>query len=304
MMMKAIILFIFIFICHLQDSAGDISQATKNIVKAVTGECTQSKLKTYMQQGSSMDSAIGDILVYAPRINTGYICLMDNYDNAINAFIEKGSVGALIDYYAATCTSDSNLNSCFQILQNPDVQGRLGTVALTIFNPFTPEFISLINDIINEALDTDPVTEAEVQGYVQRFKALSPDTINGIITQIASMKQVLKSGGTYYKPYQNLLSMAIYIFGTATPTADQTTKANNALKKGCVYLHKNFNQYFYFCRNWLSAYPISTSVSMNLTAVSSFTASSAVLAGAATSFLKMNSTQQKIDDIFNECYSI
>ncbi|KAE9552868.1 hypothetical protein FO519_003933 [Halicephalobus sp. NKZ332] len=301
--MKFIIIFLFI-VSHLQDSEADVSQATKNIITAITGECTQSKLKTYMQRGSSMDPAIGDILVYTPRINTGYICLLNNYNGAINAIIQNGSIGALIDYYAATCTSDSNLNACFQILQNPDVQERLGTLVLTLFDPFTPQIVNLVGDIIDEALSPEPVTKAEVQGYVKKFKNLSADTKNGIIAQIASMEQVLKKSGTYYKAYQNLLSTAIYIFETATPTAKQRTKANNALKKGCDYLHNNFNEYFYYCRNWFSAYPISTSVSMNLTAISSFTASSVVLAGAANVFLQSSSTQQTIDNIFNDCYSI
>ena len=251
-----------------------------------------------------MDPAIGSILVYAPRINTGYMCLLNNYKGAIDAVITNGSVGAALNYYAATCTSDSNLNSCFKILQDQTVQGRLGKLVLTLFDPFTPEIVNLISDIITEALDLPPVTKAEVQAYVKRFKNLSADSKSSVIAKISSMKQILKKGGTYYQAYQNGLATAIYIFGTAKPNAKQRTKANNALKRGCDYLHKNFNQYFYYARDWLAAYPISTSVSMNITAISSFTASSTILAAAAGSFLKANATQQQIENIFTNCYSI
>jgi len=299
-----VVLFFFTLVFYLKNGEAAISQATKNIINAVSGECTQNKLKVYMQRGSSMDPAIGDILVYAPRINVGYMCLLNNYKGAIDAVLQNGSIGAAADYYAATCTSDSNLNSCIKILQNPTIQSRLGQLVLTIFDPFTPEITNLVSDIINEALDLPPVTKAKVQAYIKRFKNLSASSKESVITEIPSLKQILNKGGSYNKPYQNALATATFIFGTAKPNQKQKTKANNALKKGCDYLHKNFNEYFYFVRDWLAAYPISTAASTNLTAVSSFTASSVILAGAAGAFLKADATQEKVDEIFTNCYSI
>lgn len=51
--MKLVVLLLFTFVFYLENSEAAISQATKDIVNAVSGECTQSKLKAYMQRGSS-----------------------------------------------------------------------------------------------------------------------------------------------------------------------------------------------------------------------------------------------------------
>ena len=152
--------------------------------------------------------------------------------------------------------------------------------------------------------DKNTLTNAQVKQYVKRFKNLSADSKDSAITEISSLKQILKKGGTYYKPYQNGLATVTFIFGTAKPSKKQKTKANNALKKGCDYLHKNFNQYFYFLTDWVITHIINTSVSTNLTGTNSFTTSASFLSVAVNSFLNLNTTQEKIDEIVAEYNSI
>ena len=251
-----------------------------------------------------MDPAIASILIYVTKINTGYVCLLNNFNNAINIFVNQTSVNAVLSYYATTCSSDSNLNSCIQLLQDTTVQGRLTKLALTIMNPFTSQVTQLVRDIINEVFDDTSLTNAQIKKYVKRFKNLSADSKNGVIAEIPSTKLILKKGGTYYQAYQNGLATSTYIFGSAKPNAKQRTKANNALKKACDYLHNYFFQIFDFLIDWVDSYSISTSVSTNISSVASITASSAALSAVAKSFLNTSSTQEKIDEIFTTCYSI
>ena len=51
--MKLITLSVLVLVCYLQNTEGTVSKATQNITNVVIAECTQSKLKTYMQRASS-----------------------------------------------------------------------------------------------------------------------------------------------------------------------------------------------------------------------------------------------------------
>uniref|UniRef100_A0AC34QGF9 Uncharacterized protein n=1 Tax=Panagrolaimus sp. JU765 TaxID=591449 RepID=A0AC34QGF9_9BILA len=303
--MKAVGLLIVFWASLQETTRAAISAETKAIVNALNAELTAPKLKTYMQKAASMDPAIGSILVYVPRINMGYLCLLNNFDDALNAVrANDGSLNAALDFYLQKCSADPSLVSCLKILQNADTQTRLGAVLLTLFDKFTPEAVTLADDVVDCALSSRPLTKEVVDGFVERFRGLSDATKEGAIGQLPSLKQILRPNGTYYKPYQNELATANYIFGTLVPDADQKTKANNALQKGCQYLHKNFNQYFFYVRDWLSAHSISSRVSMNLTAVASFTASASILAPAGKVLLSAEDTQYSIENFFVECYQI
>ena len=251
-----------------------------------------------------MDPALGNLIIYATRVNVGYVCLLNNFNGAINVLVEQTSVNAVLDYYASTCTSDSNLNTCIKTLQDSTVQDRLCKLALTITSPFTTQISQLVRDIINEVFDSIPLTNAKVKKYVKRFRNLSVKSKNSVIAKIPSTKLILKTGETYNQAYQNGLATSVYIFGNSKPNAKQRTKANNALKKACDYLHNYLTEILDFLLSWANAYPTNKSVTTNLTSITSITVASVALSTVLDNFLSLSATQEQIDKIVNTCYSI